>query len=134
MKAHSILALFFIVSVAASCTKDNAGKISSQQLQGNYKGRVTVAASAKTVVLNDAITLQITGNRFDAETNGHNPLPSSGTFTINNNTVAFADSLAYPAIYSMSYILAGNFSAQIKSDSLILLKDDGSYSYRFKKQ
>ncbi len=134
MKAYSLLTLLFAGMVAVSCKKDSTTSVTAQKLQGNYTGRVTATSDGKLTVINSAVSLKIADTKFDAETNNHTPLPSSGTYTINNSQVVFADSLVYPAIYSMSFILAGKFSAQIKGDSLILVKDDGSYSYRLKKQ
>jgi hypothetical protein len=134
MKAYSLLTLLIIVMIAGGCSKNDAKIVTSGQLQGNYTGRVVVDSGNKSVVINSGVTLQISGANFKAETNGHTPLPSSGSYAIKTSQVTFADSLFYPAIYTMSFILSGTFNAQVKGDSLILVKDDNSYSYRFKRQ
>jgi hypothetical protein len=129
MKAHSLLVLLFCAGIATGCKKDS---VTTQQLQGNYTGRL-VSKDGQPGPTD--FNVQLSGGTYKASsTSGILPLGTKGSFTVNSNQVVFVDSLAHTANFNWGLLLNGSYTAQFKGDSLILVKSDGSYAYRLKKQ
>jgi hypothetical protein len=129
MKIYNLLVLLSFVVIATGCKKVN---ITTQKLQGNYTGQL-VSKSDQPSVTN--FNVQLSGNTYQASaTSGVLPLGTKGSFKVNNNQVVFVDSLAHTANFNWGLLLNGSYATQLKGDSLILIKSDGSYAYRLKKQ
>jgi hypothetical protein len=80
------------------------------------------------------INVQLSGKNYQAAFTESPSFMSRGSFMIDNNKVIFTDSLAHAAYFNWSILLSGTFTPTLKGDSLILVKGDGSYAYRLKKQ
>lgn len=79
------------------------------------------------------VTVTFSENKFNC-TSGPNSIPAggSGTFEILDRNIQFKDSNNWTANFDWGLILNGNYSYQIKSDSLIFTKNT-IYQYRLKR-
>jgi hypothetical protein len=128
MKTYILLLLVLSVVMISSCSKNGSP---SPNLDGSYTGRV-IANQDHSVVGN--VNVQLSGKNYQSAFTGSLSYMSRGTFTINNNNVIFTDSLAHTANFNWGILLSGTYTPTFNGDSLFLVRTDGSYAYRLKKQ
>jgi len=128
---RNLLYLFILSLCFLSCKKDN----STQQLSGDYSGTFRTLAQGK-LMLTQAFDVSLTEDRFKV-TKGFKM--GSGSYQIgSNNQAVFQDENPWTADFNWNLLLSGNYTYQIKGDSLILTKifePSGSLAsqYRLKK-
>lgn len=121
----SLLSLCFL-----SCKKDK----NTQPLNGQYTGTFRTLSEGKLVIT--AFNVSLRGDQFKV-TKGDKM--GSGLYEIGvNNQVVFRDQQPWNLEFDWNLILSGDYTYQIKADSLILTKNlnpgwPKEYQYRLKK-
>jgi hypothetical protein len=98
---------------------------------GIYNGRFVVESGT---ISNEGIfQLEILDNTFHC-TGNENRMPAggSGTFSMQKNEIIFHDENMWTADFDWNLILNGGYSAALKGDTLILVKEQGATKYIYK--
>ena len=117
MKKH--LAALAILTVLFFGCKKSADK--NLPLQGTYTGELIVRPSTYQLIPNSPTEISFNSGNFIVKA-GDKPTRGSGNFKLENNLLVFSDADIYTADFDWNRILNGNYSYQIKGDSLILKK------------
>ena len=123
------LPAFVIISFAFSGCSKNDPEIAA--LTGTYSG--TFYYHSPSTSSSNPVAVTFSGNSY-ASTSNSNRIPAggSGYFQVSNQQVQFKDINIWTADFDWGLILNGNYTSQIKGDSLILNKTNLSTSYQYR--
>lgn len=126
------LLLFTIAAFTfSSCAKKDS-KISV--LNGAYPG--TFYYHSPSAAISGQVTVTFSENKYASASNSNRiPAAGNGSYQILNQQIQFTDTNVRTADFDWGLILNGNYTSQIKSDSLILTKitPTSFYQYRLKR-
>jgi len=110
----TILAVLFV-----ACEKTES---STYSLGGQYMG-----IFSRTGMDTSQVSIYFDQNRYEGiSSRPHYPAVCKGTFVLDDNTINFSDSCAWPASFDWSLILSGTYNLQISEGTVRIWKTNGA--------